>query len=186
MAKHQPLVLVVPIEDRIQLIRGQRVMLDADLAELYGTSTKALNQAVRRNAGRFPPDFVFHLTQEEKDKVVTDCDHLRRLRFSPVRPYAFTEHGAIMAASVLNTPRAMDVGVYVVRAFVKLRAMLAGHKEFGHRLAELERKVGSHDEAIRVLVRAIEELLAPPPGEPRELIGFKPTKREARMSRRVL
>lgn len=185
MAKQQHPVVVASIEDRILHIRGQRVMLDADLAELYCTTTKALNQAVRRNAGRFPPDFVFQLTSDEKGKVVTDCDHLRRLRFSPVQPYAFNEHGAIMAASVLNTPRAVDASVYVVRAFVKLRAMLVSHKEFAERLAELERKVGGHDGAIRVLVQSIQKLLAPPAGEPHELIGFKPGKREPRMSRRA-
>ncbi|MBM4030532.1 MAG: ORF6N domain-containing protein [Planctomycetes bacterium] len=178
-------MMVASIEDRILHIRGQRVMLDADLAELYGTTTKALNQAVRRNAGRFPYDFVFRLVASEKNKVVTNCDHLRRLRFSPVLPLAFTEHGAIMAASVLNTPRAMDASVYVVRAFVKLRAMLASHREFSERLAELERKVGGHDEAIRVLVQSIQKLLAPPPGEVHEPIGFKPAKREPRMLRRA-
>src|SRR5262249_499805 len=111
MAKGQELILVEAIEPRILLIRGQKVMLDLDLAALYGTSTKALNQAVKRNAGRFPPEFMFRLTKPEKQEVVTNCDHLQRLKFSPALPYAFTEHGAIMVASVLNTPRAIEVSV---------------------------------------------------------------------------
>jgi hypothetical protein len=166
---------VVPvgrIEPCILLIRGQRVMLDADLAELYGTSTKAFNQAVKRNLERFPTDFRFHLTDAEKQEVVTNCDHLGRLKFSTTLPYAFTEHGAIMAASVLNTPRAIEASVYVVRAFVKLRELLSTHKELAGKLAELERKVGSHDVAIQSLVAAIRRLMEPPPAPPRPRIGF--------------
>ena len=101
--------LMIPderIEQTILLIRGQKVIIDADLAGLYGVTTKRLNQQVRRNSGRFPEDFMFRLTQKEKDEVVANCNHLSRLRFSPALPHAFTEHGAIMAASVLNTPRA--------------------------------------------------------------------------------
>ena len=109
--KEQPLILVEQIEPRILVIRGQRVILDADLAELYGTTTKALNQAVKRNAGRFPADFHFQLNDTERGEVVTNCDHLTRLKFSRYRPHAFTEHGALMAASVLNTPRAIDVSL---------------------------------------------------------------------------
>jgi hypothetical protein len=105
------------IARRILLLRGHRVMLDADLAELYGVPTKALNQAVRRNKDRFPPDFMFRLTKQEKTEVVTNCDHLQKLKFSPVLPYAFTEHGAVMLANILNAPRAIKVSVYVVRAF---------------------------------------------------------------------
>jgi hypothetical protein len=111
------------IEQRILLIRGQRVMLDADLAMLYGVPTRVLNQAVRRNAKRFPQDFMFKLTQSEKNEVITICDHLKNLKYAKALPNAFTEHGAIMVASVLNTQRAMQVSVFVVRAFVKLREM---------------------------------------------------------------
>ena len=100
-------------------------MLDADLAELYGVPTKALNQAVRRNKDRFPTDFMFRLTRQEKTEVVTNCDHLQKLKFSPVLPYAFTEHGAVMLANILNAPNAIKVSVYVVRAFVKLRELIA-------------------------------------------------------------
>ena len=170
-AKRQPLILVEQIEPRILVIRGQRVMLDADLAELYGTTTKALNQAVKRNAGRFPEDFRFQLNTAEKDEVVTNCDHLARLKFSRNLPYAFTEHGALMAASVLNTPRAIDVSLYVIRAFVKLREWLSTHKELAQKLADLERKVASHDGAIQSLVAAIRQLMQPQPPSPRR-IGF--------------
>jgi hypothetical protein len=171
MARRKGLVLVEGIEARILLMRGHKVMLDTDLAELYGTTTKALNQAVKRNAARFPPEFMFRLSNEEKEEVVTNCDHLKRLKFSPVLPNAFTEHGALMVASVLNTPRAVEVSVYVVRAFVKLREVVAAHKELAQKLAELERKVGSHDQAIRSLVEAIRQLMAPP-AEPKRRIGF--------------
>lgn len=148
-------------------------MLDADLADLYGTTTKRLNEQVKRNRGRFPEDFMFQLTDKEKAEVVAICDHLTKLKFSPVLPNAFTEHGAIMVASVLNTKRAIQVSVFVVRAFVKLREMLATHKELAHKLAELERKLQNHDQSIRSLVVAIRQLMAPPePEPPKKRIGF--------------
>lgn len=109
------------IENRILIIRGQKVMIDADLAELYGVPTKALNQAVKRNSERFPVDFMYQLTTEEKAEVVTNCDHLARLKFSRSLPFTFTEHGAIQAANVLGSPQAVEMGIYVVRAFVRLR-----------------------------------------------------------------
>lgn len=170
-AKRQSLVLVEQIEPRILQIRGQRVILDADPAELYGTTTKAFNQAVKRNAGRFPGDFRFQLSSAEKNEVVTNCDHLAKLRFSKNLPYAFTEHGALMAASVLNTPRAIDVSIYVIKAFVKLRELLSTHKELAHKLAELERRVSAHDESIHSLVVAIRRLMQPQPA-PKRQIGF--------------
>ena len=140
------------IAERILYLREQKIILDRGLARLYGVTTKALNQAVKRNTHRFPRDFAFLLTTAEKAEVVTVCDHLARLRFSPVLPRVFTEHGAIMAATVLNSPRAVEVSVFVVRAFVKLRHFAASHKEFAAKLAELERRVGGHDAAIRQLV----------------------------------
>ena len=161
------------IEQRILLIRGQRVMLDADLAMLYGVPTRVLNQAVRRNLKRFPQDFMFKLTQPEKDQVITICDHLKNLKYAKALPNAFTEHGAIMVASVLNTERAVQISVFVVRAFVKLREMLSTHKELAHKLAELERKLQNHDESIQSLVVAIRQLMRPPESEtPKKRIGF--------------
>ena len=150
-------------------------MIDADLAALYGVQTRVLNQAVKRNEDRFPGDFVFQLTRVERDEVITNCDHLARLRFSPTLPYAFTEHGALMAASVLNTPRAVEVSLYVVRAFVGLRETLAAHKELAKRLDELEarieKKLTTHDQAIAGILSAIREMMRPP--EPaRRPIGF--------------
>jgi phage regulator Rha-like protein len=170
----ETLIPVGRIEERILLIRGQRVMLDADLAELYGVNTKRLNEQVKRNRARFPEDFMFQLTTGEKTEVVANCDHLKRLRFSPVLPNAFTEHGAIMVASVLNTQRAIQVSVFVVRAFVKLREMLATHKELAQKLADLERKLENHDGAIRSLMVAIRQLMQPPEPKKRRPIGFRP------------
>ena len=146
-------------------------MLDTDLANLYGTTSKALNQAVKRSRGRFPEDFIFQLTAAEKQEVVTICDHLARLKFSPTLPYAFMEHGAVMVASILNTKRAVDVSIYVVRAFVKLRGILASHKALAGKLAELEQRVGEHDGALRTLVAAIKQLMLPSQ-KPKRKIGF--------------
>jgi hypothetical protein len=135
-----PAPAIVQIENSILLIRGQKVMIDADLAQLYGVPTKALNQAVKRNAQRFPQDFMFQLTPAEKQEVVTNCDHLARSKFSKSLLFAFTEHGAIQAANVLNSEQAVEVGVYVVRAFVRLREMIVTNKELALRLDDLENK----------------------------------------------
>ncbi|MBI1988551.1 MAG: ORF6N domain-containing protein [Betaproteobacteria bacterium] len=154
-------------------------MIDADLAALYDVPTKRLNQQVKRNAERFPKDFVFRLSRAERDEVVANCDHLRRLKFSPTMPFAFTEHGALMAASVLNTPRAVEVSLYVVRAFVELREALATHKELARRLDELEsrleRKLATHDHAIAGILEAIRQLMAPPEPARKRRIGFVQT-----------
>ena len=177
MTPQKAIISLGQIGQRILLIRGQRVMLDADLAGLYGVSTKRLNEQVRRNRDRFPDDFMFQLTTNEKAEVVANCDHLAKLRFSPVLPNAFTEHGAIMVASVLNTQRAIQVSVFVVRAFVKLREMLSTHKELAHKLAVLERKMENHDESIRSLVAAIRQLMAPQePEPPKKRIGLNPVR----------
>lgn len=151
-------VEVLDIKHRIMLIRGERVIIDADLADIYEVPTKVLNQAVKRNRLRFPGDFVFQLTVEEKSEVVTDCDHLSRLKYSKSLPFAFTEHGALMAASVINTPRAVQMSVFIVRAFIAVRELLSSRRELDKKLAELERRVGGHDEAIGSLVAAIRRL----------------------------
>ncbi len=160
------------IARRILILRGEKVILDADLAALYGVSTKRLNQQVRRNTRRFPADFVFQLSSSERAQVVANCDHLSRLKFSPTLPYAFTEHGALMAASVLNTARAVQISVYVVRAFVALRTSIVSHKELARRLDQLERKVGTHDRAIAEILGAVRQLAAPPQPPKRRRIGF--------------
>ena len=143
-------------------------MLDADLAELYGITTKALNQGVKRNVERFPSDFMFQLSAEEKHEVVTNCDHLTRLKFSASLPYAFTEHGALMLGNVLKSSRAIEVSLIVVRAFVQLREMLSTHKELALKLEELERKTTSHDQAIAGLIDAIRSLMQ----KPRRFVWF--------------
>jgi hypothetical protein len=158
MPDDQSLAPIHRVEGMIPTIRGQRVMLDSDLAALYGVSAKALNQAVKRNRHRFPEDFMFRLTKAEKQEVVTICDHLQGLKFSPVLPFAFTEHGAIMAANVLNSERAVQAGVHVVRAFVKVREVLASHKEMSQKLSELERRLDSGQE-----FGGGDTLVSPPP-----------------------
>lgn len=173
MAKERTVVKVGKIQQRILLIRGEKVIVDADLAEAYGVTTKALNQAVGRNADRFPSDFMFRLTREEKLEVVTNCDHLQNLKFSPVNPRVFTEHGAIMAASVLNSARAIEMSVFVVRAFVQLRETVSGHNELADKIARIERRLGKHDEQIMALLNAIKHLMDPKPPPMARRIGFK-------------
>jgi hypothetical protein len=174
-APQVPSLTVERIEQMILLIRAQRVVLDADLAALYAVPTKAFNQAVKRNLHRFPSDFMFRLTTEEKAQVVTNCDHPRKLKFSPVLPLAFSEHGAIMAATVLNSPRAIAVSVYVVRAFVRLREAMISHQGFSTKLAELESKLVEHDEKFAQVFDAIRKLMQPAPVPPKRRIGFSTT-----------
>lgn len=156
------------IEQAILWIRKRRVMLDTDLAALYGVPTKVLNQAVKRNRERFPRDFMFRLNRREKEKVVTDCDHLSRLRYSPALPQAFTEHGAVMLASVLNSPKAIEVSLKVVRTFLRLREMFSSHVELTRRLDELEQRHGKQLTQVFAILR---ELLAPAEGGGKR-IGF--------------
>jgi len=174
MADENAILPAGQIEGRILVIRGQRVMLDADLAELYGTQTGALVRAVKRNKERFPTDFMFQLSQREYDNLRCQIGTSSQWGGRRYAPYAFTEHGAIMAASVLNSERAVRVSVYVVRAFVRLRQVLAAHKELGRKLAALEGHLDRHDEEIAALLEAIRELMAPPPAPRRGRIGFRP------------
>lgn len=161
-----------PIASLILSLRDQRVILDADLARLYGVPTKALNQAVKRNADRFPADFLFQLTESEKTEVVTNCDHLRNLRFAKALPLAFTEHGALMAAMILSSPRAVAMSVYVIRAFIQMRAEQAANAAILKRLAELDKTLLTHDAALRDIYPKLRPLLTPPPDPPRKGIGF--------------
>jgi len=156
------------ISQKILTVRGHSVILDSDLADLYRVTTSALNQAVKRNAGRFPEDFAFRMTTREKEEVVTKCDHLSRLKFSPVLPFAYTEHGTIMAASVLNSQRAVETSVFVVRAFVLMRETMASHRGLAQRLSALET---TYDARYRVVFDAIRALMEPPK-TPRRRIGF--------------
>jgi hypothetical protein len=157
------------IERKIYLIRGQKVMLDSGLAELYGVPTKRLNEQVRRNADRFPEDFMFQLSSDEFESLrshfaTSSLKHGGRRYL----PFAFTEHGALMAASVLNTPRAVEVSIYVVRAFVKLREMIASHKDLARKLDDLEKK---YDGQFHVVFEAIRQLMATEE-KPKRTIGF--------------
>lgn len=160
------------IETRILFIRAQKVIIDSDLAKLYGVSTKALNQAVKRNCERFPIDFMFELTTDEKMELVTNCDHLKQLKFSSTLPKVFTEHGAIMLASVLNSKKAVDASIYIVRAYVRLREVLASHKDLAQKLKELESKMEGYDGQIKDIIEAINQLLLPPE-KPKRQIGFQ-------------
>ncbi len=180
----QEIDVVPDLQDRILTIRGERVILDSDLAEIYGVETKRLNEQVRRNAERFPPDFAFILTEEEFDQVRrlrSQFATLKRGQHRKYLPRVFTEHGALMAANVLNSKRAMEMSVFVVRAFTRMRAALSDTRELAHKLATLEREVksrlDSHDAAIVEVMQRILDLidppehLAPPPPPPRK-IGF--------------
>ncbi len=162
------------VERRILFIRGQKVMLDRDLAKLYGVKTGRLNEQVCRNLGRFPEDFMFQLTKEEfenwKSQFATSNRDKMGLRR---RPYAFTEQGVAMLSSVLNSERAIHVNIAIMRAFVKLKQILSMNKELAHKLAELERKIEKHDVDIQAIFEAIRQLMAPLPIKPKPQIGFK-------------
>jgi len=183
-----------PIESLILTLRGQKVILDADLGELYGVPTKRLNEQVKRNADRFPPDFIFQLTAREwsnlKSQFVTSSLEVqqnegvapnwsqiatssKRYRGAAYRPTAFTEHGSIMAAMILNSPEAVAMSVFVVRAFMQMREQLAANAAILKRLAEIDRTLLEHDSALRAIWTKLQPLLAPPsPEKPRRRIGF--------------
>ena len=148
------------------------MLLDTDLAAFYGVSTKRFNEQVRRNQARFPADFMFSLNEEEfvslRSQIATSNVGRGGRRYAP---YAFTEHGAIMAATLLNSPRATEISVHIVRAFVELRDLVAGNRAFAAKLMQLERKVASHDESITGLIESMRQLLAPP-DPPKRSIGF--------------
>lgn len=167
----------MPIPDevlmgKILLIRGKKVMIDRDLAELYGVPTKRLNEQVRRNIRRFPEDFMFQLTEGEKQEVVAKCDRFEALKHSSQPPFAFTEHGAVMLASVLNSDRAIEVNVQVVRIFTRMREMLLTNKDILLKLEQLEKQVVKNSEDIKMIFTVLRELLNPPK-EPRVRIGFR-------------
>jgi hypothetical protein len=174
----------ISIDSVIHSLRGEKVILDADLARIYGVTTKRLNEQVKRNVRRFPADFAFRLSKTElqlltehiaksditgnRSQIATGSQKHRDPRFLP---YAFTEHGALMAANILNSTQAVEMSVLVVRAFVRMRHILTAHKELTRQLSELERKIGAHDEQIQVILEAIRRLMAPPEPKKRK-IGF--------------
>ncbi|MCU0592724.1 MAG: ORF6N domain-containing protein [Desulfobacterales bacterium] len=172
MTGDKSIVPVGKIENRILLIRSEKVIIDADLAEFYAVPTKRLNEQVKRNANRFPGDFMFKLTKDEKAEVVANCDHLEKIKYSKTLPFVFTEHGAVMAASVLNTPRAIEVSVFIVRAFISLRRFISNQKELQQKLSEIEKRLTDHDEQIVELVNLIKQLLNPELPPKKRRIGF--------------
>jgi phage regulator Rha-like protein len=168
-----PPKLPVPVESRILILRRQKVILDTDLAELYGVTVKRLNEQIRRNRERFPADFMFLLATNEhkalRSQIATSKKGRGGRRYPP---YAFTEHGAIMAATVLNSKRAIEMSVFVVRAFVRMREMLIKNRQLAAKINELDRRLETHDTAIQDLIDAIKELMTPEEGSKRK-IGFQ-------------
>jgi len=191
------------VRSAIRLIRKQRVVLDTDLARFYGVTTKRLNEAVKRNHSRFPEDFAFHLSDQEyaslramafdepsqatdaspacarplRSQIATSKERRGGRRY---RPYAFTEHGAIMAATILKSKRAIEMSVFVVRAFVRIREQLTASATLAKRLAEIEKALLTHDQALIDLYEQIRPLLVPPPEPPRKSIGFSVREKHAR------
>jgi len=183
-----------PLDSLILTIRGQKVILDADLAAIYGVAIKVLNQAIKRNSDRFPADFMFQLSEEEfvslRSQIVTlkteapdvEADDALRSQFATLKtgrgqhrkylPYAFTEHGALMAANVLNSPEAAKMSVYVVRAFIKQREILMAQSDVLKKLAQMDAKLLEHDDDLRVIWQELQPLLTPPPVPPKPQIGF--------------
>jgi hypothetical protein len=198
------IVPALRIAQSIYWLRGQKVILDFDLAALYGVATKVLNQAVKRNPERFPADFMFQLTAPEASRLrsqfVTSRSQtignqpipmnrsqfvtLKRGQNIKYRPYAFTEEGVAMLSSVLNSPRAINVNIAIMRAFVRLREALEANRELARKFAELEKRVGKHDETIDAILDAIRQLMAPPE-EPRREIGFHVREKASRYGARL-
>ena|ERR1035437_2499205 len=168
------------IEGKIFVLRGHRIMLDRDLAGLYGVETRVLNQAVRRNRDRFPDDFMFQLTLEEGKAVLLSRSQsvtLKRGQNIKYRPHVFTEHGAVMLANVLQSPVAVRAGIQVVRAFVHLRQLLATNQDLARKIEALERKVGKHDADLQAILNVLRKLLQPTPPAKRP-IGFVGTEKK--------
>ena len=157
------------IEGKILVIRGKKVLLDRDLAKLYGVETSQLTRQVRRNIERFPDDFMFQLNEEEKKELVPKWHRFHRLKHSTSLPYAFTEHGALMLANVIKSPIAIEVSILIVRALAQLRKILASHGELRKKIEAMEAK---YDYKFKVVFEAIRQLMAPPPEKPKRRIGF--------------
>jgi hypothetical protein len=171
----QELIPMEVIESKIFIFRGCRVMLDWDLAGLYGVAVKRLNEQVKRNADRFPDDFMFQLTLEEGTAVLLSRSQIATLKRGQnvkYRPYVFTEHGAVMLANVLRSPVAVRASIQVVRAFVHLRRMLATNQDLARKMEALERKVGKHDAGLQGILSVLQSLVQPPPARAKHPLGF--------------
>jgi len=168
MKTTKSIVSINAIEQMIFLIRNKKVMIDRDLAKLYGVSTKRLNEQVKRNKKRFPSDFMFRLSKTEKDELVANCDRFKTLKHSSINPRVFTEQGVSMLSSVLNSEKAIEVNIQIMRTFVKIREMILTHKDLSRKLANLEKK---YDKQFAIVFQAIRELIETPKNETRK-IGF--------------
>lgn len=153
---------IVPNEiimSKILLIRNQKVMIDRDLAELYGTTTKRLNEQVKRNINRFPEHFMFELTELEKEYVVTNCDHLKKLKFSSSLPFVFTEHGTMMLATVINSEQAVETSIRIIEIFVKMREFIAENINLKLDIEDIKKKLSNHDKNIELVFNYLDELM---------------------------
>jgi hypothetical protein len=168
------------ILNKIIEMRGKKVMVDSDLAELYGVTTKRLNEQVKRNIKRFPEDFMFQITKEEKDSVILQFEHLNKLKFSSTLSYAFTEHGAVMLASVLNSDKAIEVNIQIVRVFTEIRELLASNLNLRLEVEKIKKKVDNQDKNIEVIFKYFDELLEQKE-KPRKEIGCKISKEKNNM-----
>jgi ORF6N domain len=166
------LIPVEAIARKIYLIRGNKVMLSSDLADLYGVETRTLNQAVKRNLQRFPEDFMLRLNDSEAEQLVSQNVIPHKKYFGGSLPYAFTEQGVAMLSSILKSEQAIKINIAIMRAFVKLRELLSANKELAHKLTELERKIERHDEEIKAIFNAIRQLMTSPE-KPKRKVGFK-------------
>lgn len=160
------------IMSKIILIRGRKIMISNDLAELYGVTTKRLNEQVKRNIKRFPNHFMFRLTKEEKEKVVAICDHLQNLKYSPYLPYVFTEHGTVMLANVLNSDRAIQVSIRIVEIFIKMREHILTRKDLLLKMEQLEKRVGKQDQKIALVFKYLNKFIDVQE-KPMKQIGYK-------------
>ena len=154
--------ILIPKEvilSKIIMIRGQKVMISNDLAQLYGVTTKRLNEQVKRNIKRFPPHFMFQLTEQEKDKVVAICDHLKNIKYSPYLPYVFTEHGTVMLANILNSDRAIQVSIRIVEIYIKMRENILTNKDLLLKMEQLEKRVGHQDEKIALVLNYLKKFI---------------------------
>jgi len=167
--------IMVPDEvimNKIYLIRGKKVMISNDLAELFGVTTKRLNEQVKRNMKRFPKHFMFQLTEQEKDKVVANCDHLQNLKYSPYLPYVFTEHGTVMLANILNSDRAIQASIRIVEIYIRMRKLILTNKDLLLKIDQLEKRIGSQDQKIAQVFKYLKQFIDVQQ-KPRKQIGYK-------------
>lgn len=180
MAAKQTLVKIPDerIINKIIVLRDKKVMIDRDLAELYGVTTKRLNEQVKRNLKRFPKDFMFQITKEEKEEIILHFEHLNSLKFSPVLPFMFTEHGAVMLASVLNSDKAIEVNIQIVRVFTSIRQALSDNTELRLEIERIKKKTENNTKNIEIVFQYLDELLDKKENpKPRTQIGYKTSKK---------